>query len=106
MGDELLYHCVSGVLEDSKGGNGKGKLAVKCNTDGDFEINDQGQGLNYDIGDPTAPVPPCRATVACPNQAPLLPNGPETTPQFMLESTNTNVKEYDSAKYKCQAGAR
>lgn len=40
MGDELLYHCVSGVLEDSMGGNGKGKLAVKCNNDGDFEIDD------------------------------------------------------------------
>lgn len=57
----------------------------------------------YDIG---GTAPPCRATVACPNQAPLVPNGPETSPHFMLESTNTNVKEYDSAKYKCQAGAR
>ena len=51
-GDELLYHCVLGVLEDSKGGNGKGKLAVKCNNHGDFEINDQGRGLG--MGDAQA----------------------------------------------------
>ena len=52
VGDELLYHCVSGVLEDSDGGNGKGKLAVKCNSDGDFEIDDQGQ--NKGMGDAQA----------------------------------------------------
>ena len=66
-------------------------MEVECLSDGEFDVPN--------------PIPTCRAAAACPSPPPV-PNGPESSPHFLKDSTDSNVKEYDSAKYKCQDGAR
>ena len=71
-----------------------------CRSDGEFEIEDP----RYAIG---GTVPTCRASAACPNSGmPSPPGGAETSPHFLQASSESNVKEFDSAKFKCQDGAR
>ena len=95
VADTLVYRCATAgeVLPNPDGGQ-NGKLVVECQSDGEFAIPSVGA------------EPTCRASTACTPSAPPSPtNGADTSPHFLKDSTDSNVKEYDTAKYKCKEGA-